>query len=268
MEGKKMWPRNSDKEWEKFGRNDPYYGVLDHDRFHKAQLDNDSLSEFFTSGQDHLDFVLKTIRASVDSVFSPLYALDFGCGVGRCSIPLTQVCQSVVGVDVSDSMLQEARKNCLEQSIANLQLVKSDDTLSRVSGPFDLVHAFLVFQHIPSKRGEKIFKRLIELLSDNGVAAMQFIYHREESALVRIMGRLRKTIPLWHIFVNLLYGKPWSEPLMEKNVYDLNRLLVILHEHGCGNVHMRFCGKGKLRSVVLFFQKKQDKVPHDAFEAY
>jgi len=257
-----MIPRDSDKEWEKFGRNEPYYGVLSHDKFRKDKFNDDSLREFFKSGQDHIDFVLETIRTSVDSGFSPSRALDFGCGVGRCSIPLTRVCQSVVGVDVSDSMLEEARKNCSEQSISNLELVKSDDTLSRVSGPFDLVHSVLVFQHIPQKRGEKIFTRLVELLSDNGVAVVQFVYHREDPTLIRIMGIFRKKVPLWHNFVNLLYGKPFSDPLMEKNVYGLNRLLAILHEHRCGNLHLRFHGKGRFRSVALFFQKKQDKVPY------
>jgi SAM-dependent methyltransferase len=156
---KKVTPRDSDQEWEEIGRTDPYYGVITHEKFRQNRLNDDSLREFFTSGQDHIDFVLETIRTSVDSRFFPSSALDFGCGVGRCSIPLTRVCQSVVGVDASDGMLQEAREICSAHSISNLRLVKSDDTLSRVSGPFDLVHSFLVFQHIPRKRGEQIFTR-------------------------------------------------------------------------------------------------------------
>ena len=263
-----MLPRNSDKEWEAFGRKDPYYGVLSHERFRKDRLNDDSLKEFFKSGQEHIDFVLETIRTSLEPEFSPSSALDFGCGIGRCSIPLARVCQCVIGVDVSDSMLQQARKTCLEQSISNLELVKSDDTLSGVPGPFDFIHSFLVFQHIPPKRGEKIFTRLIQLLSDNGVATVQFVYHREEPALVRIMGRLRKQLPLLHNFVNLLYGNPFWEPLMEKNVYDLNQLLAILHQNGCGTLHIRCFGKEKLRSVILFFQKKKDNVPYDAYAYY
>ena len=251
--------RDSDKEWEQIGRRDPYYGVLSLDKFRTEQLDNDSLEEFFTSGRDHIDFVLETIRTSVAPGFSPSRALDFGCGVGRCTIPLTRVCASVVGVDVSDSMLREAAKNCAERSISDLTLVQSDDDLTGVSGPFDFIHSFLVFQHIPEKRGQKILIRLIELMSDNGVAAVQFVYHREDSAAIRIMGFLRKKLPLWHTFVNLLYGKRFSEPLIEKNVYDFNQLLAILADHGCANVHLRFFARRKLRSVAVFFQKMPDQ---------
>ena len=250
-----MTPRDSDREWERFGRDDPYYGVTADEKCLHDRLDDDSLRDFFKSGEDHIDFVLTTIRTSVDSEFSPSTALDFGCGVGRCSIPLTRVCQSVVGVDVSDSMLQEARKNCSEHAVSNLSLVKSDDTLSRVSGPFDFVHSFVVFQHIPRKRGEEIFTRLIELLSDNGVAAVEFLYGRTDPAVIRTMGLLRKKIVPLHMVANLLYRRPVTTPLMEKNVYDLNRLLAILHEHECGNLHLTCTETGGMKKVILYFQK-------------
>ena len=96
-------------------------------------------------------------------------------------------------------------------------------------------------------------------MSDNGVAAVQFVYHREDSAAIRIMGFLRKKLPLWHTVVNLLYGKRFSEPLIEKNVYDFNQLLAILADHGCANVHLRFFARRKLRSVAVFFQKMPDQ---------
>jgi hypothetical protein len=146
-------------------------------------------------------------------------------------------------------------------------LVKSDDTLSGVPGPFDLVHSFLVFQHIPQARGEKIFARLIELLSDKGFLAVHFLCHRREPAVIRFLGSLRKRVPLLHGFVNLLYGKSFSEPLMEKNVYDLNRILLTLNDRGFGNVRLRLYGRDKLRGVMLFCQKKQEQSPYDAYDA-
>ena len=37
-----MFNRNTDREWEKFGANDPYYGVLTHEKFHKANLTDEN----------------------------------------------------------------------------------------------------------------------------------------------------------------------------------------------------------------------------------
>jgi 2-polyprenyl-3-methyl-5-hydroxy-6-metoxy-1,4-benzoquinol methylase len=168
--------KNPDKEWEKFGRNDPYYGVMTLDRFHKGKLNKQSLIEFFNSGQQFIDYCINTIRTSVQQDFSPIRALDFGCGVGRCTIPLARICPVVVGLDISDSMLEETRKNCIEQSITNLELVKSSDDLTDVQGNFDLIFSTFTFQHIPWKRGIKIFKNLVKLLSEDGVASSIFSF--------------------------------------------------------------------------------------------
>ena len=255
-----------DKEWEKFGKKDPYYGVMTQDRFRKEKLDKKALVEFFTSGREHIEYIMDTIRTCIQPDFSPTRSLDFGCGVGRCAIPLASICPDVVGVDISDSMLEEGRRICIERSVTNLEFVRSGDGLSNVPGKFDLIHSSFVFQHISRNRGEKIFKRLIELLSENGIAVLQFLIHREVSTAVEIMGQLRKNVPLFNNFANLLYGKPFFEPLMEKNVYDLNRILKILHEAGYTNFHLRLFRNGNHLDTILFFQKRQDgRVPHESF---
>jgi SAM-dependent methyltransferase len=261
--------RNPDKEWEEFGRTDPYYGVMAYDKFRKSNLTEQHLTEFFQSGREHVEFILDTIRAHIHPGFSPSRALDFGCGVGRCTIPLARVCPVVIGVDVSRSTLEEARRNSLRYSVPNLEFVMSSDDLSNVTGPLDLVLSSFVLQHIPHKRGEKIFKRLVELLSDGGVGAIDFLIARDMSAVGKIAGFLRKNVPLVNNVANLAYGRTFSEPLMEKNVYDLNRIVTLLRESGCGNLHLRAFRNGNNVDAIVFFQKKRDRpVPHEqSFDA-
>ena len=258
-----MAPKSSDREWEKFGRNDPYYGVVSLERFRRENLNPDALRDFFRTGDEHVAFLMETINATVAPAFHQRRALDFGCGVGRIAIPLARVCESVTGVDVSAAMLAEAGKKAGEMGVQNLDLVLSDDALSRVTGRFDLIHAFLVFQHIRRNRGEQIMERLIGLLDANGVGVLQVIYAREASLPARVLGVLRRAIPPAHYLANLIYGKPMGEPLMEKNIYDLNRLMTLLQRNGCGNVHLRFHGRGKMRSAIIFFSKAADQVPYD-----
>ena len=71
--------------------------------------------------------ILSNIHKHLDPGFQPINALDFGCGVGRLVIPLAKISTSAVGIDVSESMLAEARKNCELNSVHNIDLVKSDD---------------------------------------------------------------------------------------------------------------------------------------------
>ncbi len=257
--------RDSEQEWEKLGKNDPYYGVVSMDKFRQGQMNDNAKTDFFKSGKDHIKFIIETVREQFGASFNPSRALDFGCGVGRCTIPLTEYCNSVVGLDVSESMLCEARKNTDQQKIKGIEYIHSAGEIAELEGKFDLIHSFIVFQHINPKKGERIFGEMLEKLNPGGITAVQFLYAREENPLIKALGWARIRIPFMHNFTNLLYGKPFREPLMEKNCYNLNRLFHIIHRHNCGKVHAMFQGKGRLRSILLFIQNEEGKVPYDLF---
>ncbi len=153
-----MFGADSDSAWEKYGRIDPYFGVYSSADYKRENLNEEPLSEFFRSGEEHATLAFKR-------------ALDFGCGVGRMTTPIARVCPNVVGVDASDFMLKEARRNCDVHGIDNVEPVGSGDRLSRVSGGFDFVHAFVVFQRLPSRRGEGLLREIVARLSEGGVGA-------------------------------------------------------------------------------------------------
>src|SRR5262249_47032833 len=132
-----MNDHHTDLDWEHFAKTDPYWAVVTHDRFHKQNLNEEALGEFFASGETYIQWVLETIRVHLDEQFAPRRSLDFGCGVGRLLVPLARRCELVVGVDVSDTMLREARDNCNSRGLHNVSLVKGDDQLSAVNGTFD-----------------------------------------------------------------------------------------------------------------------------------
>lgn len=257
---------NPDKEWEKFGKNDPYYGVIVLKKFHKDVIDEESLRDFFQSGEDHIAYTMETIRSCFGAEYSPSRALDFGCGVGRCVIPLAQMCLQVVGIDTSASMLAEARRNCGSRGLENVDLVRASDSLSHLEGSFDLIHSSFTFQCIPRRRGMKLFQQLLDRLSDHGVGVMDFLVHRKHPVAARVMGFLRRYVPLFNNFANLAFGKPFGEPLMLKDVYDLNEIVTILHRNGCGDVQVKVFQNGNQRDALLFFQKTQAKaLPHQSW---
>ena len=47
-----------DESWRKFGKTDPYFGVLTADRFRKENLDEAALRDFFASGEDQPPFLI------------------------------------------------------------------------------------------------------------------------------------------------------------------------------------------------------------------
>src|SRR5688572_3525296 len=97
------------KQWERFGSLDPYYGVSSVDEFRRENLDDAALDRFFASGEQDVARVLELAHRAAGPGFTPAKVLDHGCGVGRLVVPFARAAERVVGVDVSPSMLAEAR---------------------------------------------------------------------------------------------------------------------------------------------------------------
>jgi 2-polyprenyl-3-methyl-5-hydroxy-6-metoxy-1,4-benzoquinol methylase len=96
--------------WEYYGKNDPYFAVATFEKFKKANLTEQAKNEFFQTGEEHIEKVWNEIQKHFVENFRPKRGLDFGCGVGRLVVPLANRCEKVVGVDISNVMLQEAQK--------------------------------------------------------------------------------------------------------------------------------------------------------------
>ncbi len=236
---------NTDLQWKRFGRVDPYFGVLSDERFHKERLSEENKAEFFRSGKEHISQVASFIRSKIDPEFSPKRTLDFGCGVGRLLPALCELSAEVVGVDVSPSMLAEAQSNC---PFPNLTLS------SKAAGEFDFIHSVLVFQHIAIKRGEVIFADLVNRL--HGVGAIQFTYRSRHSALGNFARTLRRLLPfplngIW----NLSQGRPFSYPWMFVGEYNLSRIVGILGDLQCHDIHVVPMNQGMVDGCMLIFRR-------------
>src|ERR1700745_2897018 len=101
-----------DNSWERFGKNDPYFAVLTYPQFKSANLNADALDEFFKSGEAYADQLISNLQKSfsLHDLSTIKNVLEFGCGTGRIMIPLAKRFESITGVDISESMLKEAKK--------------------------------------------------------------------------------------------------------------------------------------------------------------
>ncbi len=244
---------NPDRVWEEYGRSDPYFGVVSRGEFRRAGMDEARRAEFFATGERHISQIFHDLR-TFSPGFAPRRALDFGCGVGRLVVPLARRCEHVTGVDVSPAMRAEAAANLRRLGIENVTLAPSDDSLSAVEGAFDLIHSFIVFQHMPVKRGEAVLQSLLERLVPDGVGALHFTFAPGRTA--RHAGHwVRHHVPLANNLVNVLRGRRFGHPPMQINSYSLNRLMAILQDSGCHLAQMRPTRHQGVRGVIVYFRK-------------
>jgi ubiquinone/menaquinone biosynthesis C-methylase UbiE len=95
--------------------------------------------------------------------------LELGCGTGRVSIPLAKKAKHVTGVELSDTMLNQAKKKCL---LSNIDFILGDITSINLSKKFDLVIApFRVLQCLEKpKQIAGFFHVIRKHLDANGIA--------------------------------------------------------------------------------------------------
>jgi 2-polyprenyl-3-methyl-5-hydroxy-6-metoxy-1,4-benzoquinol methylase len=239
----------SSGQWERFAREDAYFGVVSQDQFRHENLDEEARERFFATGSTYVDWVLGRIRRHAGADYQPRTVLDYGCGVGRVLMPLAEQAERAVGVDVSPSMLAEARRNADARELTEQVDLIEPSGMAALAPEFDLVHTALVLQHIPVRDGEAIRDTLLSLVAPGGIAVLQIpfvVSHWTGSAFSRLM-----RVPFAHNLVNLAGRRPWSYPYMEMNVYRTDRLLAavldqemtvldLVMERGGGNARWRY----------------------------
>lgn len=247
---------DSDKVWRSYGKKDPYFGVLTHDKFRDANMTNQNREEFFETGMRFVKRVFKELHRHFDPDFLPENVLDFGCGTGRLSIGFAPSAHRVVGIDISEDMLSEARRNAQALGHGHLEFFMSDDRLSAVENEqFDLVNCYIVLQHIRSERGLIILQKLLERIKPGGYGVIQLNYTCQKGRLGHFVDYFRYRIPMVHGILNLMQKRPYSDPLMQMNEYDLNKTMYLLQKSGIREMFVENEVHGNCWGVTFFLKK-------------
>jgi SAM-dependent methyltransferase len=75
--------------------------------------------------------------------------LEIGCGIGRMTRPLARRFAAVVGLDVSEEMVRQAREHLAGFAGVEIRLGSGDDLAGLDDASFDFVFSYLVLQHVP-----------------------------------------------------------------------------------------------------------------------
>lgn len=93
-------------------------------------------------------------------------ALDFGCGAGRSTRFLRSLGFDVVGIDISASMIQLAKR---ADPDGRYELIPDGDLTSLQAASFDLILSAFAFDNIPGlEKRRELLRGLRDLLRDEG----------------------------------------------------------------------------------------------------
>lgn len=242
--------------WENLAVNDAYFAVSTFDKFRASNIDAESKEDFFQSGRDHVERIWNELEGGFGLKLRPRRALDYGCGVGRVLLALAEKCDTVVGVDISPTMLDVTWKNCAESNVANIELQTVTDFSNADDETYDLVHSYIVLQHIDPKIGNKLISKMIERLVPGGVGMLHVTYFDPSPIGRKLRFHIYRDVPFIHTALNSIRGK--TEPLMPMYEYDLGLIYKMLRENECGTNFVRFSDHGWFGELI-FFRKDEKK---------
>lgn len=135
----------SNIEWQRWGAQDPFYGVATWNGRQRGGPNPWTAEDFYALGQsDWADFCRRWVNYGVE--FGSV--VDIGCGAGRLTKYMAGDFAQVIGVDVSEDMLEVARSYIPE---SNVELRLGDGvTLPVESSTIDGAFSAHVFQHFDS----------------------------------------------------------------------------------------------------------------------
>ncbi len=239
---------STDKAWEKWGRDDPYFGVLADERFAADRIDA-SRELFFATGESWVAGLLEKYQQH----FGPLgrgRALDHGCGVGRLTLPLAAAFREVVALDVSRHMLAEAARNAAASGRSTIRFCVADDLLTEAHGRFDFVNSHLVLQHIPVRRGLVMIDALIDRAAPGGGFHIQFTLRTDRGG-PRWLYWASANIPGVKLVQNILAGRALTAPAMQMNDYPLGKIVAGLAARGITNLLITTAAQPRFTSCSL-----------------
>ena len=155
--------------WDGLGGADPLWSILTEADKKGRRWDT---AEFFATGAREIDALMTDLR-SLGRSPGRRAALDFGCGVGRLTQPLTKHFDAVVGVDLSHEMVRLAQVHNRAPDRCRYVVNASADLAMLPTGSFDLVLSYLTLQHMPPRYTMSYLRELVRVARVGGVICVQ-----------------------------------------------------------------------------------------------
>jgi ubiquinone/menaquinone biosynthesis C-methylase UbiE len=220
------------RNWDQFGKNDPLWGILTLPDKMGNKWDP---REFFETGKREIESLI-TYLDSKNLNVRKTKALDFGCGVGRLSQPLSIYFDIVNGVDIAPSMIELANQYNKYTDKCTYFVNDKDDLSLFSDNTFDFIYSNIVLQHMDPVYAKKYIREFLRVLKPKGVLIFQIPSEKKVNLANRsFIGKVKYWIK------SLRIGKPMhaSYPVqfgqdqtvvMEMNAIDKSEMVAFLKE--------------------------------------
>src|SRR5262245_35870188 len=142
-----MW-RLVRRAWENLGHTRPLHSVLTDSRYLPGCM-QDAEADFWQSGESEATVVAGYLTDLGLVKLKDAALLEYGCGVGRVTVPIAGLVRQVTGYDLSEPHLKLARERAAHSGCSNIRLVLLNNPIDTEFEPCDIFYSRIVLQHNP-----------------------------------------------------------------------------------------------------------------------
>jgi SAM-dependent methyltransferase len=150
--------------WESLAEQDALHAILTDTTKAGGQW---NIAEFMATGHTEVEMLMQHLAGLGYVPNRSGVALDFGCGVGRLTQALRRYFDSCVGVDISQTMVQQAQS--LNEFPHCRYIATSDVPLPFPAAAFSFIYSNIVLQHIPRRFAKEYLREFVRVLSPGGI---------------------------------------------------------------------------------------------------
>ena len=160
------------RRWSQMGEDWPHYSVLSYEQYLPRNLAG-SIDDFWAAGRgeagvamtllDHLGFAKPQRRICV----------EYGCGVGRVTIPLAEQFAELHAYDISANHLVLAQQRAETVGAGNVRFHHCGNGVLEPLTPCDFFYSRLVFQHNPPPVMRELVQLALASLRPGGIAIFE-----------------------------------------------------------------------------------------------
>ena len=159
--------------WEALGETEPYWSVITADEF-RADRIKAHMAAFLNSGRSNVAWMQNIARRNGIALGGSQTCFELGCGVGRLTLPLSEVFEHVTGYDISPGNLAECDALVAAQGRSNITtrlMTRIEDI--HAAPDFDVLFTVIVLQHNPPPVQKYILDVLLAKIRPGGIAYFQ-----------------------------------------------------------------------------------------------
>jgi SAM-dependent methyltransferase len=116
--------------WESLGNKRPFYSVLTNERYLPDRIAQ-SEPQFWESGRAEVEQLAGYLRSIGIASCKDLTVVDYGCGVGRVTVPLAAIAREVIAYDISEPHLKLARERAAALGRTNIRTIAARRPIAR-----------------------------------------------------------------------------------------------------------------------------------------